>query len=88
MTHNLTYIGPNPAVVGVVPLPEGWPAANHTERDAALVDEKRESGAYRTWRPEDGDTPRYDERTAPQTQQEAISGVSPLDAEESAPDAD
>lgn len=32
----LRYIGPDPASVGVVPLPEGWPAADHEEPDGEL----------------------------------------------------
>ncbi len=61
MTHNLTYIGADPAVVGVVPLPENWPAANHEEPDAAIFAEKIAHGSYRTWRTTDGDEPQYNE---------------------------
>lgn len=42
----LVYIGPNPATVGIVPLPEGWPALDHEEPDEALAAEKVESGSY------------------------------------------
>lgn len=42
----LRYTGPDPAAVGVVPLPEGWPAFDHDEPDAALRAEKLASGAY------------------------------------------
>lgn len=42
----LKYIGPDPAVVGIVPLPEGWPAADGDEPDAALAAEKIASGNY------------------------------------------
>lgn len=61
MTHTLTYIGPDPAVVGVVPLPEGWPAANHDESRPEVLAEKLASGRYRAWRADDGDEPRYNE---------------------------
>ena len=43
----LVYIGPNPAEVGIVPCPEGWPAADHSEPDEALAAEKVASGLYR-----------------------------------------
>lgn len=36
----LRYIGPDPALVGVVPLPEGWPAAEHAELNDELRAEK------------------------------------------------
>ena len=55
----LTYIGPNPAHVGVVPLPEGWPALNHDEPDADVLAAKVASGAYRKRRAGDGDEPDY-----------------------------
>lgn len=42
----LRYVGPAPADVGVVPLPEGWPAATHEETDVALLAEKLASGMY------------------------------------------
>ena len=42
----LRYTGPDPASVGVVPLPEGWPAETHDEPDEALAKEKIASGAY------------------------------------------
>lgn len=43
----LKYTGPDPAEVGVVPLPEGWPAEDHDEPDAALAKEKLASGSYK-----------------------------------------
>lgn len=46
-TGRLTYVGPDPAVVGLVPLPEGWPAADHEENDQALAAEKIASGYYK-----------------------------------------
>lgn len=46
-TKRLTYVGPDPAVVGVVPLPEGWPAADHEELNEALAAEKVASGYYK-----------------------------------------
>lgn len=46
-TKRLTYVGPDPAVVGVVPLPEGWPAADHEELNEALAAEKLASGFYK-----------------------------------------
>ena len=49
---NLIYVGPNPAEVGVVPLYEGWPAANHTEPDSSLAAEKLKSGFYREDKPQ------------------------------------
>lgn len=44
----LHYVGPNPAdgYVGALPLPEGWPAADHEEADLDVVAEKLASGAY------------------------------------------
>lgn len=42
----LRYIGADPAEVGVVPLPEGWPAADHEEADETLGAAKVESGSY------------------------------------------
>ena len=42
----LKYTGPDPQVLGVVPLPEGWPAADHDEPDAELAQEKIASGNY------------------------------------------
>ena len=43
----LEYVGPDPSVVGVVPCPEGWPAADHRETSTALAREKVASGLYR-----------------------------------------
>jgi len=40
MTVKLRYIGPDPAVTGQVPLPEGWPALDHDEPDEELAAEK------------------------------------------------
>ncbi len=46
-TKRLTYVGPDPAVVGVVPLPEGWPAADHEEANELVAAEKVASGYYK-----------------------------------------
>lgn len=46
----LRYVGPTMADVGVVPLPEGWPAADHDEPDAAAAAAKL---AFRLARPGD-----------------------------------
>ena len=46
-TSALHYIGPAP-VLGVVPLPEGWPALDHEEPDADLRAKKLSSGLYET----------------------------------------
>ena len=43
---DLRYIGPLPEDVGVVPLPQGWPAADHIDNDEERVIEKLESGNY------------------------------------------
>lgn len=43
---NLRYVGPAPAVVGMVPLPEGWPAEDHTELDDEIAKAKLASGKY------------------------------------------
>lgn len=43
----LTYCGPEIAPMGGVPLPEGWPAADHDEPDEALAKEKVASGNYK-----------------------------------------
>lgn len=42
----LRYIGPAPADAGVVPLPEGWPAADHDEPEPAIRAAKVASGMY------------------------------------------
>lgn len=43
----LKYVGISPADNGgIVPLPEGWPAADHDEDDEALAAEKLASGKY------------------------------------------
>lgn len=47
----LKYIGPDPAEIGVVPLPEGWPAALHEEPDKGLAKEKLASGMYEAVKP-------------------------------------
>ena len=48
----LAYTGPNPeAVIGALPLPEGWEAANHDEPDAAVAAAKVASGFYREPKP-------------------------------------
>lgn len=82
MTHSLTYIGANPAIVGVVPLPEGWPAANHAVHDADEFMEKIESGLYRVWQPADGDAPDYD-GTSSETSQEPRQPVDGADTVDS-----
>lgn len=33
--------------MGAVPLPEGWPAADHEEPDPSLAKAKVDSGAYK-----------------------------------------
>ena len=45
-TRALKYTGPTPAEVGVVPLPEGWPAFDHEEPDEDVRNEKVASGVY------------------------------------------
>lgn len=40
----MRYAGPEPN--GLVPLPEGWPAADHDEQDEAVRAEKLASGMY------------------------------------------
>lgn len=42
----LRYVGPEPD--GFVPLPEGWPAADHEEGDERVRAEKLASGHYET----------------------------------------
>lgn len=44
----LKYVGPDPAVVGVVPLPEGWPALDHEEPNEQRAAEKLASGSYKS----------------------------------------
>lgn len=46
-TARLHYVGPN-SEAGVLPLPEGWPAEDHEEHDAASRAEKLASGHYET----------------------------------------
>ena len=43
----LIYIGPSVEEAGLVPLPEGWPAASHNEGNETLAAEKVASGSYR-----------------------------------------
>lgn len=43
----LVYCGPIPAPGTGIPLPEGWPMADHAEPDAALAKEKVASGLYK-----------------------------------------
>ena len=43
----LEYTGPDPAAVGIVPLPEGWPAEDHEEPDAVQRAAKVASGRYK-----------------------------------------
>lgn len=42
----LRYIGKTIDQVGVVPLPEGWPAEDHDELDAEVGKAKVRFGAY------------------------------------------
>lgn len=42
----LAYIGARPSEAGIVPLPEGWPAADHDEPDPARAKAKVASGKY------------------------------------------
>lgn len=50
---DLQYTGPSfDESGGIVPLPEGWPAFDHDEPDAALARAKVASGKYRAKRPE------------------------------------
>ena len=43
----LKYVGPDPlTLTGALPLPEGWPAADHIEENDALAAEKVASGNY------------------------------------------
>lgn len=46
----LVYIGGHPGM-GAIPLPQGWPAANHDEPDADVAAEKVATGMYRYARP-------------------------------------
>lgn len=46
-TSALHYIGPAP-VLGIVPLPEGWPASDHEETDDEVRAKKLSSGFYET----------------------------------------
>jgi hypothetical protein len=46
----LRYIGPRDVVDGVLPLPEGWPAADHDEPDEALAEAKLARGLTRAAR--------------------------------------
>ena len=46
VSGELRYVGPAPAEVGMVPLPEGWPAAAPSETDLAVLAEKLASGMY------------------------------------------
>lgn len=41
----LKYVGPGPDV-SALPLPEGWPAEDHDEPNAAVRAEKLASGMY------------------------------------------
>ena len=45
--QRLRYTGADPAEVGLVPLPEGWPAEDHDEPDDELRERKLASGVYR-----------------------------------------
>ncbi|GIW18739.1 MAG: hypothetical protein KatS3mg064_1896 [Tepidiforma sp.] len=42
----LRYLGPDPAIDAALPLPEGWPAADHDEPDPGLAARKLASGLY------------------------------------------
>lgn len=44
----LTYCGPDIPAGSAIPLPEGWPAADHDEPDAAVAEAKVASGNYRS----------------------------------------
>lgn len=44
----LTYCGPDIPAGSAIPLPEGWPAADHDESDAAVAEAKVASGNYRS----------------------------------------
>jgi hypothetical protein len=46
----LRYIGPAPGVDVTLPLPEGWPAADHDEPSAEVAEAKIASGYYRRGR--------------------------------------
>ena len=54
----LRYTGPAIPPGTAVPLPEGWPAASHSEPDAALAAEKIASGNYAVDAPEPNTGPR------------------------------
>lgn len=43
----LSYCGPDIPAGSAIPLPEGWPAADHDEPDAAVAEAKVASGNYR-----------------------------------------
>lgn len=43
----LRYVGPRRKAGSAIPLPEGWPAADHVEPDAARAEAKVRSGRYR-----------------------------------------
>lgn len=42
----LHYLGPDPTIDAALPLPEGWPAADHDEPDTAAAAAKLASGLY------------------------------------------
>jgi len=46
----LRYVGPRDVVDAVLPLPEGWPAADHDEPDEAVAEAKLATGYYRAAR--------------------------------------
>ena len=48
----LKYIGPDPAVLGMVPLPEGWGAFDHEDQDEERAAEKVASGNYEVVKPQ------------------------------------
>lgn len=43
----LTYHGPEQTADGALPLPEGWPAADHDEPNQEVAAAKVASGLYR-----------------------------------------
>lgn len=43
----LEYVGPALSIDAAIPLPEGWPAADHDEPDSGAAAAKLASGLYR-----------------------------------------
>lgn len=48
----LRYVGPAPGPDRTLPLPEGWPAADHDEPDPVVAEAKVQSGLYKRARRE------------------------------------